>query len=134
MRPSRPPARPEPSPAADARTAPTAPSSPVTSAALPPASADAVGAWQRALAAWLQAHKTYPEAARRDGLQGRVIVRFTMDHEGAVREVLLVRSSGSPELDDAATTLLRGARLPPPPASAPDAVSVTLPIRYSLEP
>ena len=85
------------------------------------------------MAAWLQAHKTYPEAARRDGAEGRVVVRFTMDGNGAVTDVMLVAGSGAAALDEAAMALLRGARLPPPtPAS--ERLSVTLPIRYSLAP
>lgn len=110
-------------------------SSPAATTADPPAAAaDRSGAWRGALAAWLQGHKTYPEAARRDDVEGRVIVRFTMDRGGTVMEVALVRSSGSTVLDDAAMALLRGARLPAPPAPAPDHVSITLPIRYSLAP
>ena len=89
--------------------------------------------WRGALAAWLQAHRTYPDAARQDGVEGRVIVRFTMDRNGTVLEVALVRSSGSTVLDDAAVAMLRGAHLPPPP-QASDRISITLPIRYSLSP
>ncbi len=109
---------------------------PPANAAAPSASpaADAGGAWRGALAAWLQGHKTYPEAARRDGVEGRVVVRFTMDRGGTVTEVSLVRSSGFPMLDEAAAALLRGSRLPAPPAPAPDHLSITLPIRYSLAP
>ncbi len=92
------------------------------------------GAWRSALAAWLQQHRTYPEAARRGGVEGRVVVHFTMDRQGTVTEVTLVRSSGSAVLDEAATGLLRGSHLPPPPAPAPDSISITLPIRYSLSP
>jgi len=92
------------------------------------------GAWRGALAAWLQEHKTYPEAARRDGVEGRVTLRFTMDRAGMVTDVALVRGSGSTVLDEAAIALLRGSRLPAPPAPAPDHISITLPIRYSLTP
>ena len=96
------------------------------------ASVEATGAWRSALAAWLQEHRTYPEAARRGGVEGRVVVRFTMDDTGVVTAVVLVSGSGSTVLDEAAQALLRGAHLPPPPPPAPEHLSVTLPVRYSL--
>ncbi len=110
-----------------ASPAPTQAASPV-----PPATAEAVGAWRGALAAWLQEHRTYPDAARRDGIEGRAVVRFTIDAAGLVTGVVLVGSSGSPVLDEATLALLRGAHLPAPPAPGPDHLSITLPVRYSL--
>ncbi len=128
------------SPTRDAQAAPpslASPATPSTSAptnAPAPAPGDLTGAWHSALAAWLQGHKTYPDAARRDGVEGRVVVRFAIDRDGLVKDVTLVRGSGYPVLDDAAMALLRGSRLPPPPATAPETTSITLPIRYSLAP
>ena len=84
--------------------------------------------------AWLQAHKTYPEAARMEGAEGRVVLRFTASRDGRVLQVAVVQPSGSRVLDEAAETLLRGARLPPFPASmAQDTATVTLPLTYQLE-
>ncbi len=129
----------EPSPS-DASFPPALPASPVLSAT-PPQQAlvpvqsptpEAAGAWRGALAAWLQDHRTYPDEARRDGTEGRAVVRFTIDRSGLVTAVALVSSSGSALLDEAAQTLLRGAHVPPPPAPAPDHLSVTLPVRYTL--
>ncbi len=112
------------------------PVAPATAAPVPapvqPPSAEAAGAWRGALAAWLQAHRTYPDAARRDGVEGRVVLRFTINAVGLVTAVALVDSSGSAVLDDAAETLLRSAHLPPPPAPAPDNLSITLPVSYRL--
>ena len=82
--------------------------------------------------AWLRGHRTYPDAARRDGVEGRVVVRFTIDSAGLVTGVALVGSSGSAVLDEAAQALLRGAHLPAPPAPAPDHLSITLPVSYNL--
>ncbi|MBV9783984.1 MAG: energy transducer TonB [Acidisphaera sp.] len=87
-------------------------------------------AWRAALSAWLQAHKTYPQAARRNGEEGRAVVRFTVDRDGRVLDVELVGSSGSQSLDDAAQAMLRGAHLPPPVRQ----LTVTVPVRYRLEP
>jgi protein TonB len=116
------------------RSAP--PTSPAALAApASPATIEISAAWRSALAEWLQQHKTYPEGARSEGAEGRVTVRFTIDRDGRVLDVALVRSSGAPILDEAAQAMLRGARLPPfPPGMTQDRVTVTLPIRYGLEP
>jgi protein TonB len=83
---------------------------------------------------WLQAHRTYPETARRRGQEGTVLLRFTAARDGHVLEVNLVRGSGSDVLDQAAQTLLREARLPPFPEDMPmPRQSVMVPIRYRLE-
>ncbi len=102
--------------------------------AVPAATAETSAAWREALAAWLRDHRTYPDAARRDGIEGRVVVRFAIDRTGTVREALLERSSGSTLLDDAAIVMLRGAHLPAPPGAGEGLIALTLPIRYSLRP
>ncbi len=89
--------------------------------------------WQHALFGWLAAHKTYPDAARRRGEQGRVLLRFTVDRSGHVLDVVLLNGSGSPRLDHAAQAILRAASLPPFPAAMPqDRVTVTVQIKYRL--
>jgi protein TonB len=93
------------------------------------------GAWQQALGIWLAAHKTYPEQARRRGEEGRVAIRFTVNRSGRVLDVSVVGGSGSAALDAAASTLLRGAALPPFVASMPqEQVTVTVQLRYFLTP
>jgi periplasmic protein TonB len=90
-------------------------------------------AWQHALAAWLAAHKTYPDAARRAGDEGVVVLRFTADRSGHVLDAVLMRGSGSPALDAAAEAMVRGADLPPFAAGmAQNTVTVTMQIRYAL--
>ena len=44
----------------------------------------------------------YPDAARRQGITGKVLVRTLIDAAGKVQEVTVRRSSGSSMLDDAA--------------------------------
>jgi protein TonB len=121
-----------PSQAAPDASAPAAASAaPATPAAPAAVSPD----WQSALAAWLQAHRTYPQAARQDNEQGRVLVRFTVDRGGHVADVELVTSSRSRLLDDAAQTMLRGANVPPFPADmTQDRAVITVPLRYRLTP
>ena len=57
-------------------------------------------------------------------------MRFTIDSAGLVIAVVVVGSSGSAVLDEAAQALLRGAHLPAPPTL--DHLSITLPINYAL--
>jgi protein TonB len=145
--PPRPPAQPRSPPAHARSLAPTPPQAPASQnaapaaapaapapAAAPPPPSVISGDWQRSLNAWLQAHKTYPEEAKRRGDEGRAIVRFTVDRDGSVLSVELVSSTGSTLLDAAVEQLLRGAHLPAfPPAMTEAAVTVSLQIRYSLE-
>ncbi|MBM3650997.1 MAG: energy transducer TonB, partial [Alphaproteobacteria bacterium] len=84
--------------------------------------------WNARLAGWLQANRRYPHDARRRGEEGVVHVRFTAAANGLVTDVTLVDSSGSPSLDTAAVTMLRGATLPAPGAE----VTRTVRIRYRL--
>ena len=104
-----------------------APASP--SAALAVASPD----WKQGVAAWLVAHRVYPDAARRSGAQGVVVLRLTVARDGQVVAVSLVRSAGSDVLDTAAVSMLRGANLPRFNTAMPqDTTTMTVQIHYSL--
>jgi protein TonB len=119
------------------REAPS-PAAPAPPAAAPPSASAASAAsasWQVALSAWLQAHKFYPERARRRGEQGTVVLRFTAERDGRVLHVALVEPSGSRILDNAALSMLRDAHIPPFPATMPQQqITLTLPVRYALQP
>jgi protein TonB len=88
--------------------------------------------WQDRLSAWLQAHRTYPDAARRAGEEGSPTIRFTIARDGSVTAVSLIRTSGSGQLDTAALALLDHAQVPALPPNFPDTVTVTISVRYSL--
>jgi protein TonB len=91
-------------------------------------------AWLAGVSAWLLAHRTYPQIARERGQQGTVVMQITVDPEGHVVDVALVRGSGTDSLDHAAETLVRNAQLPPFPANMRMArQSLTIPIHYRLE-
>ena len=49
----------------------------------------------------------YPSVARRQGLEGRVVLRVTIDRAGQVSDVAVMQSSGSGALDEAAITAIR---------------------------
>jgi protein TonB len=85
--------------------------------------------WNSLFAAWLAERKRYPEAARRRGEQGNVTLRFKVAGDGTVLDVALVEGSGSAALDEAATALLRDARVPPPRTE----ISRTVRLRYRLD-
>ena len=51
----------------------------------------------------------YPETARRDGLQGDLVMKFSIAKSGRVENIELVKSSGYPMLDDAAKQALHDA-------------------------
>jgi len=63
-----------------------------------------------ALQKFLQENILYPEAAKRNGIQGIVIVQYTIDGKGAIKNVKVMRGV-SPELDEEAlrvTNLITG--------------------------
>jgi protein TonB len=90
--------------------------------------------WQSALAAHLERFKRYPAAARAHGEQGIVQVAFSIDRDGWVRQSRLVKSSGSPELDqEALAMLIRSQPVPAPPerVSASE-LSFTIPVQFQI--
>ena len=71
---------------------------------------------------------SYPDAARRDGLEGTVWLRFRIAPDGSVAQVEVDRSSGHALLDDAAITAVRRAG-PYPPYGGP----IRYPFTYRLD-
>jgi protein TonB len=100
----------------------------------PPASGPAISAGYRAaLAAWLEAHKRYPESARQRGEQGRATLRFQVERDGRVISFALVKGTGYPDLDAAIDEMMRGARLPPfPPDIASASIDVSVTVNFAL--
>ena len=75
----------------------------------------------------------YPLAARRRGLEGRVVLRLGLDAEGRVDDVRVERSSGSETLDGAAVEAARGWRFRPARRGGRAvAASLLVPIRFQL--
>ncbi len=63
--------------------------------------------------------------------KGTVVVRLALDDKGALISAEVVKSSGRPQLDDAAILLIRLAAFPPPPPSLTAAErSYLAPIRF----
>ena len=59
-----------------------------------------------AMMAFVQENMKYPEDAKIDGKEGRVLCSFIIDKEGAVTEVRVARSSGTQSLDDEAVRVV----------------------------
>ena len=59
----------------------------------------------KAMNAWIRQHLQYPETARRDNLEGRVIVTFIVGRDGSTTDFKVVKSV-RPDLDAEAIRLL----------------------------
>jgi protein TonB len=55
----------------------------------------------------------YPESARRQGREGRVLLRVLVDHQGRAQQIEINRSSGSEALDRAAAEAIKRWRFHP---------------------
>jgi protein TonB len=85
------------------------------------------------LSAWLESHKHYPDSARLRGEEGRAVLHFEVDRSGRVLDFAVVKSSGYADLDAAIEVMMRGATLPPFPASMNQSrIPVSVTIRFSL--
>jgi protein TonB len=72
--------------------------------------------WVNALAARIKRFTRYPDAADRRGISGVTVVRFWLDREGQVVASEVLKSSGSPILDqEALATIKRASPYPVPP-------------------
>ena len=78
--------------------------------------------------------KRYPRAARRDGVVGKVTVRFIILADGNLQSWQLVGSSGDSRLDQAALDMLsRASPFPPIPRSlGMGKLELSLPVQFSL--
>lgn len=80
-----------------------------------------------------QVKPRYPEAARRQGLEGTTFLKVYVSERGLVDEVLVERSAGYRDLDMAATEAVKQWRFEPAKqGQRPMAVWVMLPVRFSL--
>lgn len=98
------------------------------------ASSEVVSAWKASLLSHLARYKRYPDAARARHAEGTALLSFGMDRDGRVLGYYLVRSSGSPELDDEVLAMIvRASPLPPVPRDIREQiVQLVVPVRFSL--
>jgi protein TonB len=90
--------------------------------------------WQTELVRRLEQYKRYPGDAQSRGVEGVVMLSFSVDRNGRVLAHEIVRSSGHPELDKEVVSMIERAQpLPPFPPSMPEEkLDLTVPIRFSL--
>lgn len=82
---------------------------------------------------YIAAHLVYPEAAKKAGKQGRVIVQFVVEADGSLSNIHVLRSLDS-ELDAAAMRVFQGMPkwIPGKQDGVPVAVKYTLPVQFEL--
>ncbi len=127
--------------ASAAPPAPPAPPAPVPSlASAGPAATPGGGNpgaradYRAVIANWVERHKRYPDSVRRRHLEGVPVVRFQIGRDGTVVMCEVVRSSGRPEIDDAALATIRRADPFPEMPEGVDGASMTftVPIEFVL--
>jgi protein TonB len=91
--------------------------------------------WATALNRRLEHFKRYPNKARDRDEVGDVMLSFTVDRNGQVLSRQIAQSSGHPELDAEALSMIdRAQPLPPLPDSMPEPqYDFTIPIHFSLQ-
>ncbi|MBR3303165.1 MAG: energy transducer TonB [Bacteroidales bacterium] len=82
---------------------------------------------------WVYANLEYPEIAKENGIQGRVTVQFTIDKDGSVKNVKVLRGVDS-SLDKAAVNVINKSPKwsPGKMRGRPTKVSYTFPIIFQL--
>lgn len=82
----------------------------------------------------IQRHKEYPVMARKGMIEGTVLIRGTLAHDGILRQCSIISSSGSGLLDNAGLRAIRSVvRFPPLPSELQDSEMVfELPISFRL--
>jgi protein TonB len=78
----------------------------------------------------VQENISYPQIARRMGLEGRVIISFVICSNGTVKEIEIIESSGNPILDRNAVEAVK--KTSPFPHHQLEA-KVIIPIQYTLQ-
>jgi protein TonB len=76
-------------------------------------------------------HKTYPSRAKKFGIQGEVIVQFTLYPTGKISDIKIIKSSGAKFLDvHTLNKVLEASKFFPKP---PQEIEMRVPIRYFFQ-
>lgn len=91
--------------------------------------------WQKSLMFHLKRHKRYPVEARSRRVQGVTQVEFEIDAGGHLVEARVVKSSGSPLLDEEALAILKRASPFPAPHTPPldGTLKLAMPIDFKIK-
>jgi protein TonB len=94
-------------------------------------SSSAFLAWKVQVYARIDQRKAYPPSADEKNEGGIVRLRFSLDRQGQLTGLRIIRSSGSTTLDNEAIDMLRRAQpFPPPPAELDVPIHLTVPVSY----
>ncbi|MFZ5693517.1 MAG: energy transducer TonB [Pseudomonadota bacterium] len=86
--------------------------------------------WASRVSAYLARNKRYPADALARGIGGTASIAFSVDADGQVTSIRLVRSSGNASLDRESRDLVRrAAPFPPPPHGK---ASITVPVNFNV--
>lgn len=95
-------------------------------------STDELSAYRSALRREIERHKRYPNRARMMRKQGVVTVVFKINQAGQISDILVAKSSGVEELDNAAISAVNNARpIGSPPAGLGN--QLTIPINFTIK-
>ena len=86
-------------------------------------------------AKWVNAHLNYPDAAKKAGVQGRVLLQFTVNADGSMSDVKVLRGV-SPELDEESVRIVSSCPVKWTPGmqdGKPVPVTFNFPIVYQLK-
>lgn len=88
----------------------------------------------KALIEFLSKNVKYPVEAKRDGIQGRVLVKFMVDRDGAIAKVKVARSGGDKSLDREAVRVIKAMPdwKPGTVRGNPVNVTYTVPVNFKL--
>lgn len=87
-----------------------------------------------ALMQWLSNNVKYPAIAEENGIQGRVLCQFTVEKDGSINDVLVMRSV-DPSLDKEAIRVLKQMPkwVPGKQKGEPVRVKYTVPVQFRLQ-
>lgn len=88
-----------------------------------------------AMIRWMAAHLTYPEEAKKAGVEGKAFVQFVIDREGKVTDARVVKGFSAP-CDAEALRVVRAMPdwTPARAGGEPVAMQLTLPVAFALPP
>lgn len=90
---------------------------------------------QQALFKFLSENVKYPVIAQENGIQGKVICQFTVNKDGSIVDVQVVRSGGDPSLDKEAVRVIKTMPKwkPGKQRGKPVRVKYTVPVNFKLQ-
>ena len=90
---------------------------------------------QQALFKFLSENVKYPVIAQENGIQGKVICQFTVNKDGSIVDVQVVRSGGDPSLDKEAVRVIKSMPKwkPGQQRGKPVRVKYTVPVNFKLQ-